>query len=219
MIERFSYAFHLILIFIDLARVQEADKIPQYQQLYQPIHNGYSMLQSPLQNTNLQPAAYQNDLINLINSGMLYSPTPLQVHSTPGHILSSQQSLAMPLSQQLLQQQQNVPHYIPISPYEYIFNPRLGKREVKSSMVNEKLDYELDSDESKFLKIRLSLGPVSIYRPFDREEVISCDLNLLNIDTMLSEYENKIFETINMQEYVEDTDEEVEEVHNFSIVL
>lgn len=75
--------------------------------------------------------------------------------------------------------------------------------EAKQEKNSGKFEYDLDYDESKFLKIRLSLGPVSLYRPFDREEVVSCDLNLINIDKLVSDFQNKIYEIIKTDEYFE----------------
>lgn len=184
--------------------------------------------------SHLQPEAYRNDLTSFYYS--LFYPSPSQVGSfSQRNFFEPLSSSAVPLSQ--LGQQQ--PHYMlsqsfpTMSLYDYLYSPRLGKREVRSSVTTSssqqkqdgKFDYETDYDESKFLKIRLSLGPISIYRPFiEKEEVVSCSLNLIDLDTLVSEYENKIFETINVEEYLEqpseddDDDDDDENVIEYSIL-
>lgn len=130
--------------------------------------------------------------------------------SLPVQQQQQQQNLYFPSSSQSSQSYLSLPH----SPYDFYFSPRLGKREVHSRMIvnggdeddeseqhDSQFDYEQDYDESRFLKIRLSLGPISIYRPFDKEEAVSCSLNLVNIDTLVSDYQNKIVEFISTEEY------------------
>lgn len=150
----------------------------------------------------LQPAAYPNDLLNFYSN--LFNPSQ-------GMSYAQQPSTAVPLSQQIQTGVYNSPsaYIIPQPGYEYYFSPRLGKRDVRSSMIEReqaaqnKFDYDMDYDASKFVKIRLSLGPISIYRPFEREEVVSCDLNLINVDSFTLDYTNKIFATIDTSSYAD----------------
>lgn len=213
--------------------------MPQYQQLYHPAHqSAFVFVDTPL-----QPAAYHSDLFKFYSSlvstpaSKMTSNTAATTVYSPRNFftpLSQQASASIPLAQSQQQQQQLVDSFVlgqslPVatSLLDLMFGPRLGKREVRSNMIEKsssgKFDYDLDYDESKFLKIRLSLGPISIYRPFDREEVISCNLNLIDPDTLLSEYENKIFEVINTQEYAASQQEEYartkqDEVRIFNLI-
>lgn len=198
-------------------QLNQDQKATQYQQYYHPVHHA-AFIPTYQYARPLQPAAYPNDLLNFYNS--LFNPS--QEISYPQQSPNPQLvSTAIPLSQQIQTGVYNSPsaYIIPQSSYEYYFGPRLGKRDVRSSMVDHeqaaqnKFDYDMDYDASKFVKIRLSLGPISIYRPFEREEVVSCDLNLINVDSFTLDYTNKIFAAIDTSSYMnqDDDDDNVDE--------
>lgn len=63
-----------------------------------------------------------------------------------------------------------------------------------------------DYDVDKFYRIRLSLGPLMIHRPFGDEEQITCTLNLINKDDINLDYQATIEKKILTKERVEEVE-------------
>lgn len=52
---------------------------------------------------------------------------------------------------------------------------------------------DIDYDESRFVKIRLTLGPVTLFRPILTDEVVSCSLDLINIADSQLDYKSTVY--------------------------
>ena len=50
-----------------------------------------------------------------------------------------------------------------------------------------------DYDMSKFIKIRLTLGPVTLFRPILANEIVSCSLDLINIDEANLDHRSTVY--------------------------
>ncbi|CAF0850732.1 unnamed protein product [Brachionus calyciflorus] len=91
---------------------------------------------------------------------------------------------------------------------DYFYRLKRSSRN-KKFVKNEKLEADeedFDYDSSKFSKVRLSLGPVMIHKPFENEEVVSCMLNLMNYDEVNLAYHSRIFKTIKTGDFKENDD-------------
>lgn len=93
------------------------------------------------------------------------------------------------------------PFFQPSSRFDYDYHyfrfKRDSKREPEQSEPSEE---DFDFDTERFSKVRLSLGPVIINKPFEKEEVVSCLLNLINYDDANIVYNSKIIKKIKTSE-------------------
>jgi hypothetical protein len=91
-----------------------------------------------------------------------------------------------PLQQQLQQPVQQFNNFMSS------FFPVIRKKRQVESNINNELDYDPD----RFLKVRLSLGPVSVYEPYDLDETVRCELNLLNSESMNVVHSSHVMEKL-----------------------
>jgi hypothetical protein len=50
-----------------------------------------------------------------------------------------------------------------------------------------------DYDRNKFIKVRLTLGPVTLFRPVLSEEIVSCSLDLISVDDVNFDYKSTVY--------------------------
>lgn len=94
--------------------------------------------------------------------------------------------------------------YQPLNRFDYDYHYLRFKRDSdKESEQSEPSEEDFDFDTERFSKVRLSLGPVVINKPFEKEEVVSCLLNLINYDDANLVYNSKIIKKIKTSEPLE----------------
>ena len=119
------------------------------------------------------------------------------------------QQMMNPEAHYFLQQQQQ--HLSPQATYfnpahtqnPYFYSTFKHKRDVRPSSKEEESEQEQvnndivenqnDFDKEKFVKVRLTLGPVTLFRPVLTDEIVSCSLDLINIDEVNLDYKSTIY--------------------------